>query len=155
MVSLADQADGLFNGKSGPWLASPSNLSLPPCTFSGPMSDTYLADCPGDDGETASTGCGSYHTLADAEQACQAVATCGGVTQQYGEFTIRAGNKPMVSPPGKPSTSWPISNLAECRGPPPSDQDAAAHSAAAFAGLTRTDPAAVWVYVILEPFLNL
>ena len=70
---------------------------------------------------------------------------------------MRMANHTQKSPQKEPSDSWLITNRVECRGaapppppppPPPAPPDAvaAAHSAAAYAGMARTDPKAVWVY---------
>jgi hypothetical protein len=120
----------------------------------------YIKNCPG----ATPNNCKPYmhKTLGDAQSACAALDTCGGVTLQRGEYSLRAHYKTTPAPPKEPSTSWLITNPT-CHPPPappppppppPSDMPAykaaAAHSAAAYAGLTRTDPKAVWVYLFLS-----
>lgn len=113
------QADGLFNSKTGPWLSNETpDTHLPACTFAAPVNNTYLFDCPG--GANVNGGvrgdCRSFKTLEEAESACATDMECGGVTEQYGSYEIRAGNTLTPSPPGKPSISWRIDNIVDCRG---------------------------------------
>ena len=135
--------------------------SLVACTFSPALPDTYLSGC-----ASGRTNCAKHQTLQEAETACSADGGCGGVTFQRKEYELRASNKTTPSPSQEPSTSWLIINRAACRHgpsppspspppppppsppspPPPPDHDAFLHSQAAFGGMTRTDPEAVWVY---------
>lgn len=159
------QADGLFSNINGPWMAGRAGPHDPPapCGFTGPFPDTFVAVCAG-----GGFACPKLKTLAEAEVACSADVRCGGITQQYGGYSLRRGNATLPSPSNKPSTSWLLSNRTACHnrpkppapphpkpgphphpsppGPIEPDPTAAAHSAAAFAGLTRTDPEATWVY---------
>ena len=115
--------------------------------FRGPINNTYIAVCVG-----GGYDCPRLSTLAAAQAACAADRRCGGVTQQYHGYSLRAGNTAIPSPANKPSTSWLVTNRQACSGPSPPpapiqpDPEAAAHARAAFAGLTRTDPEATWVY---------
>jgi hypothetical protein len=168
------QADGFFNAAKGPWLADDDAAvvprvqgqegqqaqQLPACRFSDAINDTYVAGCTDGNGK-----CVFFHTLAEAETACVATANCGGVVYQTSDnrncgmpshggcYSMRAANVTTPSPGHEPSTSWLIINAAECHPPPPPpapppppDAMAAAHSAAAYAGMARTDPESVWVY---------
>jgi hypothetical protein len=128
---------------------------------------TFIANC----AAGGNQDCGTYKTLADAQKACAALpfdaverdakftgtGACDGITFQYGHYQLR--RSPTVTParPDKPSTSWLITNSATCQQqytPPPTpaptplapDKSAYNHSKAAYMGLARTDPDAVWVY---------
>ena len=88
----------------------------PACTFDGPISSTYIADCV----ETLKDQrCKTHSSLAAAEAVCGAAVACGGVTEQYGGYSARASNTTTPSPAGKKSTSWLITNWPVCHGPPP------------------------------------
>ena len=163
------QADGFFNSKKGPWYEyaeeeEEERLPRPPCVFSSAINDTYLAGCADD--ERHSGLCASHPSLAAAEAACAKIPTCGGVTLQttdgchqqptgVGCYSTRKATATTPSPTKEPSTSWLLTNAPACRAPPvptppptiaPPDADAAAHSAAAYGGMARTDRDAVWVY---------
>eukprot|EP00040_Diaphanoeca_grandis_P012322 m.62506 g.62506 ORF g.62506 m.62506 type:complete len:871 (+) comp23167_c0_seq2:160-2772(+) len=136
------QADGFFNNKRGPWAETQRTHSpLPSCQFAS-VPNSYIMNCAG--------GCAHYPTLAEAENACALLVTCGGVTEQYGSYQLRADHTTTPDPANKPANSWLITNYATCRPPapppPPPDADAYAHATAAYTGLNRTDPNAVWVY---------
>lgn len=152
------QLDGYFNGGTAPWrgakrrlqgtggraveYALPSRPSRPvragnpPCTWSGVVPG-YLAGCDRD--------CESFATLAEAQAACIADAGCGGVTvpPAGGRPELRASNVPQASPTGE--TAYYITNELECHGAPP-DPVWKELGAAAYAGLARTDPDAVWSF---------
>ena len=84
------------------------------------------------------------------DTACTGVTLARYAHGGQGPYTLRAAERTTLSPPREPSDSWLITNRPACQRPtpppPPPDAAAAAHSAAAYAGLARTDPAAVWVY---------
>lgn len=69
-----------------------------PCKYSPAMPSTYLSGC--------SLACKAFPTLEEAQKACSAEPTCGGVTQRGGksEFELRAGPETGPSPSGE--TSW-------------------------------------------------
>ena len=157
---LASGASGAPDAESGAPDAEsvafdPEASSLPPCTFSAlPINHTYVPNTP----TCPHTPLSSFLTLSAAEHACQACSACAGITYQtsdgcrpsktHGCFTLREGPGTLKAPTGEDSTSWVVTNHKECRPPPSSTQAykaAHAHSTAAFAGLTRTDPAATWV----------
>jgi len=83
--------------------------------------------------------------------------SCGGVTYQCNDgtpdcvYTTRKARTLTPSPSSLPSTSWLVQNPDECHGPAPTpsppvpNQEALRYSRAAFAGMARTDPEAVWV----------
>lgn len=119
-----------------------SSSSLPACQWSTAQPDTYLAGC--DD-----TNCISYDNLAAAQAACLADYECGGLTGDSAGSTwqLRAGNSPMTSPSNE--QSYYITNYNACRGPPPPivpDAVWMERGAAAYMGLNRTDPDAIWSF---------
>ena len=124
--------------------------TFPTCRFSDAFNDTYVGNCPN---TLSGLNCKIYDTLLAAKKGCSEIYDCGGITYEYSEYTLRRNNFTTPSPPSNMSTSsWLLLNSQECLPPVPPPQDfqayksAAAHSAAAFAGLTRTDPEAHWVY---------
>ena len=158
------QADGLFSGSSGPWDSSDApgvgidgtlfegeartnsaeaeyqleTSKAPPCEFTDILPDSFLYGC--------SRDCAPYNTATEAMAACAAEPTCGGITSGYGgkaPYQLRSGNTANVSPHNE--TSYRITNVLECH-PPEIDQDAYARATAAYTGLNRTDPDAIWVY---------
>jgi hypothetical protein len=163
------QLDGYFDGGTAPWLSvagaaaradpavrppsgraashaprtpplvthAPLRADAPACAWSPLLNNTYLAGC---DGEK----CESYPALGAAQAACVADATCGGVTLTGGAWQLRAGTQPLASPVGE--SALYITNFAACRPAVQPDPSWVARGAAAFAGLTRTDPAAVWSF---------
>ncbi len=118
-------------------------LDLPNCTWSTIQNDTYLADCD-------ITNCASYPTVQQAMTACIADWECGGITSQAGgqaPWELRQSNTPAGSPSNE--ATYYITNLAACRGPaPPITPDPVwmERGAAAYMGLNRTDPDAVWSF---------
>jgi hypothetical protein len=153
------QLDGYFNGGTAPWMMKVpdeeeketekdegTTTAGAACEWSAEMSDSYLADCP-----TSTGGCKSFSTLEEAEHACVSTASCGGVTTGYqskGEWQIRASNTPLKSP--KNESSYVISNIAACKpsyGPNgPGNKLWTLRGAAAYAGVSRTDPDAIWSF---------
>lgn len=147
------QADGLFSGSSGPWDSpaagnffqgepaqgsEPETSMAPQCAFSDILPDSFIYGC--------SRDCATFDTAPEAMVACAAEPTCGGVTSGYGgkaPYQLRSGNTASVSPHNE--TSYRITNMLECH-PPAIDQDAYARATAAYTGLNRTDPDAIWVY---------
>ena len=87
--------------------------------------------------------------MALAIAACDADPGCGGITSQGGgaaPWETRAGPSVNGSPNGE--VSYAITNLAQCHPPPPVVPDAVwrERGAAAYAGVARTDPQAVWSF---------
>lgn len=86
-----------------------------PCQYSAAMPNTFIGGC--------SRGCQTFPNLADAQTACSAELTCGGVTQT-GErvFELRAGPGTGPSPSGETSylCSTPIPVVAPPIPSPPS-----------------------------------
>ena len=75
----------------------------------------------------------------------------GSTRSPNGDYSMRSAAATTPSPPNEPSVSWLLQ--PGCHPPPPPpppppplDPVAAAHSAAAYAGMARTDPQATWVY---------
>lgn len=91
-----------------------SDVPLPPCTFSAKVPNTYLA------GGCDAADCERFADVADAQRACLADATCGGITSQPSHsapFELRASSVP--SPSGSGEDSMFIVNAAACRPPAP------------------------------------
>jgi len=80
------------------------------CTFSEAIPHHYLAT------DVASKA--TAPTLAAAETLCSATADCGGITQQYGSYSLRVGPTPLNDTLHN-TTSWSITNLDQCHPPPP------------------------------------
>lgn len=166
------QLDGYFNGDMPPWITAfnhesssghvshrgfvaaaastttartatlpidpmPSEEPAPPCTWSAALLQTYLAGCP-------HQGCKEFSTVAAAQAECVTSPDCGGITLSptHGP-QLRAGTTPQASPSHE--TSYRILNAAQCHGVRP-DPAWQARGAAAYQGLSRTDPAAVWSF---------
>eukprot|EP00759_Apiculatamorpha_spiralis_P034366 PhF_6_TR35416/c0_g1_i2/m.51550/K01205/NAGLU; alpha-N-acetylglucosaminidase len=143
------QLDGYFNGGTAPWfyLNNGKNQKQtkgmvpkktnPPCKWSGAVPGTYLAGC--------SEGCKTFATIAEAMQACTADETCGGITLPNGGGLpqLRAGSSPQPSPSGE--TSYYIINNDECHYNNPY-KTWKERGAAAYMGLNRTDPNAIWSF---------
>jgi alpha-N-acetylglucosaminidase len=130
------QMDGVFHGASS-WGEAP--IAPPPappanCSFGPPIPDTYLKGC------TAAPPCANSPTLAAAQAACVADARCGGVTLEGGVYQLRAGTKPLAY---AGETSWVLG--AGCR-QPPVDPGYLARGRAAYAGVSRADPDATWLW---------
>lgn len=122
------QMDGFFhNGTS--W--GGDRLPPPACAWSAAINDTYLAGC-----THGQAPCKSHSSLDAAFDACAADAGCGGVTLEDGAFQLRASTTPIAH---ANETSWVCS-----RGPPLPDPAWLARGSAAYAGIARTDRAAVW-----------
>lgn len=117
--------------------------ALPACQWSAIQPNTYLAGCD-------HTNCASYNTVAEAEAACIADFECGGITSGANGATpweLRAANSPTASPSGE--ASYYLLNPTACRPPPPPitpDPIWRERGAAAYAGLNRTDPDAIWSF---------
>jgi hypothetical protein len=108
------------------------------CSWSNAIQNTYFAGC------DPSEGCKSFSTLASAQSACVASQSCFGVTEHMpGSWELRGSNVPLNSPSGE--TSFAIVNVGTCHAPAP-DPAWAARGAAAYAGLARSDPDAVWSF---------
>lgn len=168
------QLDGYFNGGTAPWYsgtrkqqqasaagqASPSAVAPqnerkekltpttktapgaypptqnPDCTWSQAVPNTYLAGC--------ENGCETFPTLAAAQAACAADYSCGGLTLSEGGLPqLRSGSQPLPSPSNE--TSYYITNVNEChlQNPYP---DWVERGTAAYMGLNRTDPEAIWSF---------
>jgi len=135
------QLDGYFNGGTAPWDASRSVTGgAPTCEYSA-ETDGYIAGC-------AADGCKHYDDLPDAQAACNADSSCGGITKtSQGAPTVgwetRSGDTVQDSPIGE--TSWLITNNAACH-PITDDVMFFKRGVAAYTGLNRTDPDAIWSF---------
>eukprot|EP00750_Incisomonas_marina_P029224 INCI7077.3.p1 GENE.INCI7077.3~~INCI7077.3.p1 ORF type:complete len:931 (+),score=162.20 INCI7077.3:195-2987(+) len=145
------QLDGYFNGGTAPWDATDPGVSwkdeisatAPACEY-GAKTDGYIAGC-------AADHCKHYTSLLEAQTACSADMSCGGITltSQGGPsegYETRAGNSVAPSPIGE--ASWLIVNVVECHPPVPIEPDFMSHrrGVAAYTGLNRTDPDAIWSF---------
>jgi len=110
---------------------------LPSCQWSPNVPDTYLAGC-------AADNCAQHPTLAAAQAACVADITCGGVTNSQASWQCRLSSTPKASPAGE--SSYYITNAALCRPSVQPDPAWVARGAAAYAGVARTDPDAIWSF---------
>lgn len=97
----------------GPNKPPATQLASAPCQYTGSINDTYLAGYPAGSGSHA-----VYHTLAEAEAACDQVPGCNGITLRKGSYELRAGAVALPSPTGE--TSWLMTNAskADCRSLP-------------------------------------
>lgn len=160
------QLDGYFNGGTAPWFfdpkkpqqqqkqpqqqqdpsfqsrifprdtATPVDASNPPCQWSQAIQNTYLAGC--------AQQCKSFDTLAEAMAACAMDGGCGGVTvPNGGRPELRMGISPLESTAHE--TSYYITNEFKCHQMPP-DAVWTETARAAYGGLARTDPEAIWSY---------
>ena len=147
------QLDGYFDGGTAPWMeasrssdnsviVSGAAEAAENCTFSSEMKDMYIAGC--------SLGCKKFQNLDDAKVACVAEGTCGGVTRtgSPAAYELRSAFSATTSPFGE--SSWLITNAGSpsCHAPKPvvSDPMWIKRGAAAYAGLNRTDPDAIWSF---------
>ena len=153
------QLDGYFDGGTAPWYFDSNTqqqqqqqqkttsrhrrssenggaASSTPCRWSSSMPNTYLAGC--------DKGCQNYPTIAAAQAACAADDNCGGITfAPGGNPQLRMGSIPQPSPINE--TSFAILNVNECHATDPYPQWVE-RGAAAYAGLSRTDPEAIWSF---------
>ena len=148
------QLDGYFNGGTAPWrrrnaevrspppappaIAAPSarDGSAPACTWTGLLTDTYLAGC--------EQNCKGFDAVTDAQAACIADPLCGGITFTAAQWQLRASATPVQSPANE--QSYAIANFLQCRGGVTPDPVWIARGTAAYAGLSRTDPDAIWSF---------
>jgi len=136
------QMDGFFHNTSG-WGNYHNNneetkiaivQDNPACIWSEPLVDTYLEGCV--------QNCQTFNTLEEAQLACIQNVSCGGVTIERGQPQLRAGRSPISY---KNETSYLITNPLQCQVLPP-DPTWSAIGQAAYNGISRTDPEAVWMY---------
>ena len=91
-----------------------------PCQYSAATPNTYVAGC--------SLGCKPFPNLQDAQAACSAEPTCGGITQRPGQqvFELRAGPTTGPSPTGE--MSWVCTSLAQVTSPATYDNGKTYHT---------------------------
>lgn len=163
------QLDGYFDGGTAPWRTqgvgpkgskgalaaeraqgrkpiesrpAPVHAGLPSCTWSPIQAGTYIAGC--------SQNCKTFTTSSDAMAACNIDADCGGITSQANgasPWELRSGTSTSSSPSGE--SSYLIQNALQCHGPPqPITPDPMwmIRGKAAYEGLSRTDPDAIWSF---------
>eukprot|EP01062_Namystynia_karyoxenos_P074682 TRINITY_DN7162_c0_g1_i1.p1 TRINITY_DN7162_c0_g1~~TRINITY_DN7162_c0_g1_i1.p1 ORF type:complete len:853 (+),score=247.35 TRINITY_DN7162_c0_g1_i1:791-3349(+) len=132
------QLDGYFNGATAPWLlgSAAGAAALPACEWSAEQKGKYVPGC--------DQGCKAFLSLGEAQAACIADPGCGGLTQTARGYELRSGSAAQPSPSGE--NAWLISNAVACRGVPSADADWRKRGAAAYTGLNRTDPDAMWSF---------
>jgi hypothetical protein len=108
------------------------------------LPDRYLSDC--------AQNCKAFQQSADAKKACDGDIYCGGITQLYPweEWTLQSTTQPMYCWPNgtvSHASSYTITNAEVCH-VELIKRDPAwfARGAAAYAGLNRTDPNAIWSF---------
>ena len=139
------QMDAFFGNGTG-WGAEEPE-SEPPCSWSGPFPNTYLAGCAAGEPPT----CISFPTLDEAKVACatDTYPTCAGVTtRSTGMVELRAGTSPISVPDEDNETSYLIENLAACKNTTlPPDPVWLARGRAAYGAVAKADgPTARWIY---------
>ena len=95
-------------------------VSLPPCAWSPPLSNQYLAGCAPPASASSVPNCINFPTLAEAQARCVADPRCGGVTSQDGggpPWELRVGPNPVSSPLGE--VTYQLLNPAQCHPAPP------------------------------------
>eukprot|EP01127_Copromyxa_protea_P020347 TRINITY_DN6809_c0_g1_i1.p1 TRINITY_DN6809_c0_g1~~TRINITY_DN6809_c0_g1_i1.p1 ORF type:complete len:867 (-),score=166.22 TRINITY_DN6809_c0_g1_i1:45-2645(-) len=156
------QLDGYFNGGTAPWVdadlysdghplsAQPETQEtnvpylsqdeinqrngLPDCQFAK-AENSYLAGC--------FLNCQEFPTVEEAMKECVKHVDCGGITVTSGKAQLRSGTTPRASPDGE--TSYYITNGLDCH-EIVADPMWKLRGAAAYAGITRTDPDAIWSF---------
>jgi hypothetical protein len=126
--------DGESRARGGGGGEDPQAQPQANCSWTAPLSDTYLEGC--------SLGCKTFATVEEAQLACVAELTCAGVTVERGAPQLRAGSTPIAF---ANETSYLIANPLLCK-PIPADPDWLARGRAAYAGLARTVPNATWLW---------
>ena len=121
-------------------------LTAPACEWSAVLPNSYVQNCAS---EPPDAKCRNFSSVALAMAACDADEGCGGITSQgngAAPWETRAGPAVKSSPNGE--SSYAITNLAACHPPPPVVPDPVwrERGAAAYAGVARTDPDAVWSF---------
>lgn len=111
----------------------------PDCTWSGEQQG-YVATWVGNKK--------LYPTAAQAKALCATTNGCGGITSAKGgtAWQLRASHKVLPSPANE--VSYAITNAAACHPPAPIATDPmwVKRGVAAYTGLNRTDPEAIWSF---------
>ena len=123
----------------------------PPCVWAEHVNCWAFSDCP-------AGGCRQFESLADAQVACEATATCnavsflpnatgaGGGGTGSGKYTLYKKNVVQHAPPGSGiASTWIMSNNLACRDFGV-DLDTLGRASAGYAGIARTDPEAIWAW---------
>ena len=143
--------DGYFNGGTAPWFIKSSQASLihsqahpipvnhnnPPCQWGQKIANAYLPGC--------AQNCKGFPTLSLAQSNCSADSTCAGVTYNPSSlaFELRSTLSPAASSSGE--YSFVIANEYECHRMP-ANSVWKEIGTAAYMGLNRTDPDAIWYF---------
>ena len=145
------------DGKSGAVAAFEGTTTDKKATAStaspAPPACVYGKEQPGFIRRCASDGCANHATLAAAETACSADEKCHGITnttQGAKGFQCRADTK-VGTPSPLGETSWLVTNGPACHPPTPAGPIIAnptwiRRGKAAYGGLNRTDPEAIWSF---------
>merc|ERR1712166_1184199 len=141
------QLDGYFDGGTAPWMdaklrasnehefSPPASSTAATCTWGPESPNTFSKGC-------AESGCGSYKSADDAKAACVSDRSCLAVTCSSAvSCELRAGE--ALDKSTTKEFSYLIS--AECH--PPWDLEGwTERGVAAYTGLNRTDPEAIWLF---------
>jgi len=168
------QLDGYFDGDTAPWFDTTEKRAAVSVGVDGsssgavaafeqeqpvgaaPPACVYDKETAGYIGNCASDRCANHGTLAEAKTACTADGTCHGITltsqgAPKGEkaYQCRANDEVMPSPIGE--NSWLMTNGPSCHPPLPptpvvADPTWVRRGVAAYGGLNRTDPEAIWSF---------
>eukprot|EP00656_Telonema_subtile_P046113 TRINITY_DN5245_c0_g1_i1.p1 TRINITY_DN5245_c0_g1~~TRINITY_DN5245_c0_g1_i1.p1 ORF type:complete len:881 (+),score=212.00 TRINITY_DN5245_c0_g1_i1:28-2643(+) len=127
------QLDGYFNGGTAPWAVEAPNE----CTWSTLAPNSYLAGCV--------SKCTPVVDLGQAKAQCAANALCGGLTSSSADGPWQLRSASALQPSPSAECSYSITNTAACHAVP-DDPSWTARGAAAYQGLNRTDPDAIWSF---------
>lgn len=163
--------DGYFNGGTAPWLSEQldetelaqgaeraaarhaAEAGLEPACEWGPVTpDTFSPCCTG---SSCYAGCRKFKTADAAKAACVADKHCSAITGSGSSWELRSGQTLQKSP-NKGESSYLITNAKACGktappGPPPPSPATDLpgwyeRGVAAYTGLNRTDPEAIWSF---------
>jgi hypothetical protein len=123
------------------------------CTWGPLQKDTYSKCCTGG---SCYGGCRSFRSVASAKAACEADPHCSAITGELnGKWALRASGT-LTPSPNKAESSYLITNAKACGktpppGPPPPQPPVDLpgwyeRGVAAYTGLNRTDPEAIWSF---------
>ena len=127
--------DGFFHNGTSWGTPAPAEPIGDACDWSEATPNTYLAGC--------TQGCKQFDTLAEAKAACEQDLGCGGITiEGQGRPQLRAGTT-LIHHPGE--QSYLLRNPLQCKDVSP-DPTWLMRGRAAYQGIARADPNAIWAY---------